>query len=194
MRKATRVLLLLFIFSIPWEYSLDLGVPFGNIARVLGLLVLFSAVPAVLGEGSLRRPGPLAWITVGLYLWFCCTFLWTLVPHGTLVKLRGYPQEMMLVWLVWEFTDNPENLRNLFRAWLAGSWVLALLTIVSFVLTDRSAGDLIRFVAAGQDPNDTGRYLDFGFPIAALLLDREERWFGKTLAWDISPWHSRGSS
>ena len=37
MRRIAWTLLLLFAFSIPWEYSLDLGPPFGNIARVAGL-------------------------------------------------------------------------------------------------------------------------------------------------------------
>ncbi len=38
MRQAARVLLLIYVFTIPWEYSLDLGAPFGNIARMVGLL------------------------------------------------------------------------------------------------------------------------------------------------------------
>ena len=48
------------------------------------------------------------------------------------MKLRGYLQEMMIVWLIWEFAESPHDLRNLMRAWLAGSWVLAILTIVKF--------------------------------------------------------------
>ena len=34
MRQLVRILLLLFAFAVPWEYSLDLGEPVGNIARV----------------------------------------------------------------------------------------------------------------------------------------------------------------
>jgi len=181
-RKAAWALLLLFVLAIPWEYSLDLGAPFGNIARIVGLLVLFIAVPAVLRDGRLRRPGPLVWMTVALYAWLCCSYFWTLVPHDTLVKLRGYPQEMMLVWLVWEFAETPDDLRNLLRAWLAGSWVLALLTLGSFFWPDTAALDQIRFVAAGQDPNDSARSLDFGFPIAAILLDDKDNWFARILA------------
>ena len=190
MRRTAWALLLLFVFAIPWEYSLDLGAPFGNIARIVGLLVLFIAVPAVLRDGTLRRPGPLVWMTLALYLWFCCSFFWTLTPIETLVKLRGYPQEMMLVWLVWELAESPDDLRNLLRAWLAGSCVLALLTIASFVWPDAAAMDQIRFAAAGQDPNDTARFLDFGFPIAAILLGPKENWFAKSLAIGYFPWVS----
>ena len=74
MRKAAWDLLLLFVFTIPWEYSLDLGAPFGNIARVMGLAVLLVAVAAVLREGQFRRLGQLQWLTLAFYLWFCCSF------------------------------------------------------------------------------------------------------------------------
>jgi O-antigen ligase len=182
MRKAAWALLLLFTFAIPWEYSLDLGPPLGNIARLLGLLTAVAAFPAVFRGGRLHRPGPLHWVTLALYLWLCCSFFWTIAPRETAVKLRGYPQEMMLVWLVCEFAENPADLRSLLRAWLAGSWVLALLTIASFASTDVTLADQIRFAAIGQDPNDTARFLDFGFPLAALLLDGREHWTGRLLA------------
>ena len=57
MRKASWVLLLLFVFAIPWEYSLDLGEPLGNVARMAGLLLLLVAIPAVLQAGRVRVPG-----------------------------------------------------------------------------------------------------------------------------------------
>ena len=43
MRRIAWVLLLLFAFAIPWEYSLDLGEPLGNVARIAGLLLLLAA-------------------------------------------------------------------------------------------------------------------------------------------------------
>ena len=181
MRRIAWYLLLLFVFTIPWEYSLDLGAPLGNIARIAGLVLLVFAAPAVLHSGRIRRPGPLQWLTLALYLWFCCSFFWTAVPDTTLLKLRGYLQEMMIVWLIWEFAESPDDLRNLMRVWLAGSWVLAILTIANYVSNYPAPVDQVRFVAVGQDPNDVACFLDLGFPIAALLLDGTERWVGKFL-------------
>ncbi|MGA9586094.1 MAG: O-antigen ligase family protein, partial [Terracidiphilus sp.] len=74
------------------------------------------------------------------------------------------------------------DLRNLMRVWLAGSWVLAILTIANYASAYPGSVDQVRFAAIGQDPNDVARYLDLGFPIAALLLDGKERWFGKWMA------------
>ena len=60
-----------------------------------------------------------------------------------------------------------------------------MLTVVS-VASPESEGQ-IRFVAEGQDPNDVARFLDLGFPLAALLLDGEARWAGKLLAFGYLP-------
>ena len=100
MRRITWVLLLLFAFTIPWEYSLDLGQPLGNAARIVGLLVLIAAIPAVLQAGRIRTPGALWWLTLALYLWFCSTCLWTIDRAVTFAAMRGYFQEMMSVWLL----------------------------------------------------------------------------------------------
>jgi O-antigen ligase len=173
MRRIAWLLLLLFAFCIPWEYSLDLGAPLGNVARITGLLVLLAAVPAVVQAGRLRTPGVFCWLTLALYLWFCCSCFWTIDPLMTFGKIRAYFQEVMIVWLVWEFVDSPENLRALLRATVAGSWVLALLTLLAFRSPEAIAAGQIRFAAFGQDPNEVARFLDLGFPLAGLLLNCE---------------------
>jgi len=187
MRRIVWVLLLIFAFAIPWEYSLELGEPLGNIARVVGLLLLLVAIPAVLQTGRIRTPGPMQWLVLALYLWFCCTYFWTIEPLATQIRMRGYFQEMMIVWLIWEFAESAGDLRELMRAYVAGSWVLALLTLASFVSADAMAAEQIRFAAAGQDPNDVARFLNLGFPLAALLVNSERRWPWRLLALGYLP-------
>jgi O-antigen ligase len=175
MRATARALLLIFVFAIPWEYSLDLGHPLGNAARIAGLLVLLAAVPAVLQAGRMRTPSAFWWLTLAFYLWLCCTYFWTIDAATTLEKMRGYFQEVMIVWLVWEFADAPADLRDLLRSTVAGLWVLAVLTIVAFRSPEAIAAGQIRFAAYGQDPNEVARFLDLGFPIAALFVNCERR-------------------
>ncbi len=175
MRRAAWGLLLVFAFAIPWEYSLDLGAGLGNIARLMGLAVLLVAVPAVLQAGRLRTPGAMQWLVLAFYLWLCCSYFWTAAPQETVEKMRGFFQETMIVWLVWEFADSPEDLRWLLRCYVAGSWVLAVLTLANFASAEAIAAGQIRFVAAGQDPNDVARFLDLGLPLAALLANCERR-------------------
>jgi len=127
------------------------------------------------------------WLVLAFYLWFCCTYFWTIEPLATLEKLRGYFQEMMIVWLVWEFAESPRDLRALLRAYVAGSWVLAALTLANFASPEAIAAGQFRFVAAGQDPNDVARFLDLGLPLAALLVNSESRWPARLLALGYLP-------
>ncbi len=187
MRKTAWFLLLLFVFTIPWEYSLDLGGWLGNAARIAGLLLLLAAVPAVLQAGSMRPPGAFWWVTLALFLWFCCSLFWTIDSTATLESIRGYFQEMMIVWLIWEFTGSPDDLRALLRATVAGSWVLALLTLAAFSSPEAIAAGQIRFAAYGQDPNEVARFLDLGFPLAALLVNCEQRWLPRAMALGFFP-------
>jgi hypothetical protein len=139
MRKIAWGLLLFFAFAIPWEYSLDLGEPLGNVARIIGLLLLLVAIPAILQAGRLRTPGPMQWLVLAFYLWFCCTYFWTIEPQATLDKMRGYFQEMMIVWIVCEFAESSGDLRSLLRAYVAGSWVLAALTVANLASAEAIA-------------------------------------------------------
>ena len=78
---------------------------------------------------------------------------------------------MMIVWLVWEFAETPADLRDS-AARHCGRLVGAGRAHAR--RTSRSpeaiAAGQIRFAAYGQDPNDVARFLDLGFPLAALLV------------------------
>jgi hypothetical protein len=186
-KRLVLAMLMLFSFAVPWEYSLDLGEPFGNIARLLGLGLLLAVIPAVLMRGEMRRPGWLQWLVLALYLYFVCSYFWTVDSDATVEKIRAYFQVMMIVWLVWEAASEPKHLRGLLRAFVAGCWVLAVLTVVDFTSASAVAAEQIRFVAEGQDPNDVARFLDLGFPLATLLFVSEERRLVRLLALGYLP-------
>ncbi|MGA8043620.1 MAG: O-antigen ligase family protein [Terracidiphilus sp.] len=187
MQRIAKGLLFLFAFTVPWEYSLDLGEPWGNVARVAGLILVLAAIPAALARRWIRKPDTVQWLTLALFLWLCCTAFWTLDIQATLERLRGDAQEMMIVWLVWEFCEDERDLRSLLGAALAGSWVLVLLTIADALSTHGVDAGQIRFAPIGQDPNDVARFLDFGFPMAAWMLTRDGRWLSRLLAFGYFP-------
>jgi O-antigen ligase len=169
MRRLAWGLLLAYVFAIPWEYSLDLGEPWGNVARMVGLLLLAATLPTLLEK---ERPLPIGWIqglVLALYLWFCLCAFWSVDQVVTLAKLRAFFQEMVVVFLVVELARTPRDLRLLLRATVAGGWVLALLTLAEFRSVEALAEQQLRYAAFGQDPNDVARFLDLGLPLAALL-------------------------
>jgi len=174
MRRAGYGLLVVMCFAIPWEYSLDLGEPWGNPARLLGLLLLLMTPLVVMAERRMRSWAPMQWAVLAFFLWFCATALWSIDEATTVSKLRGYFQEMMLVWLLWEYVTQAAQLRQILRAWVLGCWVLTALNVVNFLTTDRFAEAQSRFVATGQDANDVARFLDLGIPLAALLVGSEQ--------------------
>jgi hypothetical protein len=94
MRRLAWLMLVVFAFAIPWEYSLDFGARFGNAARIAGLLVLFVAAPAALQAGQVRKPGAMQWLVLALFLFVCCSYLWTIDAPATLQKMRGGFQEL----------------------------------------------------------------------------------------------------
>jgi hypothetical protein len=175
MRRLTNWVLLLFAFTIPWEYSLDLGEPWGNIARLTGLIVLALVLTLVLAKGRVRRPGLVLGVTLSFFLWLCCTAFWTVDTQATLERLRAMLQETIVVWFVWELCEDEADLHRLLIATLAGCWLLAALTCAEALSAHIAGLAPTRFSANGQDPNDAARLLDFGFPLAALLFDLTSR-------------------
>jgi O-antigen ligase len=187
MRRIAWASLVLFVFTIPWEYSLVLPAPFGNVARLAGLLTLAAAIPAVLQQGRFRMPALFHWSVLALFLWWCSTAFWSMDPVTTESKIRGYFQEIMIVWLLWELAGAAADLHTVLRAWLAGSWVLALLTLANFASLNSIAASQVRFAAVGQDPNDVARFLVLGFPLAGLLSRCEKRSFPRWAAFGFLP-------
>jgi len=102
------------------------GAPLGNVSRIAGLFLLIAVVPAILQTGRIRKPGLMQWLVLALFLWFCISCFWTVDEAATLERIRTFAQVMMAVWIVWELTESPENLRNVMRAYVAGSLVLAV--------------------------------------------------------------------
>ena len=175
-------LLIAYAFAVPWEYSLDLGEPFGNVARVAGVLMLGAAMTGVLLDQCVSRLGALQWLVLGLFGYFAVSVFWSLDLDTTSDKIRAYFQVMMVVWIAWEAAQSERDLRNLLRAFVAGCWVLAVLTYLDFSSASAVAAEQIRFVAEGQDPNDVARFLDLGIPLATLLFVTERAWWMKVLA------------
>jgi len=186
MQRLTIILLTLYAFSVPWEYSLDWGEPLGNVARILGLLLMLTGVLAVLERREMAKPGEIQWLVLAFYLYFACSYFWTVDAVATVEKMRAYFQVMMIVWISWEVANLPRRLNGLLLAFVSGCWVLAILTLLNYTsasaVSAEQLASQVRFVAEGQDPNDVARFLDLGFPLAVLAFAIEKRWPVRLLA------------
>lgn len=185
MRPIAWGLLLVFVFAIPWQYALDFGPPFGNVARVFGLLALLAAMPGLLETIRPRRLGALQWLALAYLCWWCCTAAWSIDPWNSMGRLPGYAQELMVVWLIWELGETANDLRVLLRCYVGGSWILALISVGAFLLAEGT--EQARFFGVGQDPNDAARFLDLALPVAGLLFISERHWVNKLMALGYLP-------
>jgi O-antigen ligase len=178
-------LLVLFVFTIPWEYSLDFGAPWGNLARIIGLVLLAAFLAAVFQAGSMRTPALFHALVFAFFLWLCCSCFWSIDPHDTASHLPGYFQEMMIVWFLWELIETRADLRMVLLAYVAGAWILAILTIGNLVFPGLPGQ--VRFVPEGQDPNDVARFLVMALPMAAWLVDSAASRASRTMALAFLP-------
>lgn len=181
MRRAARSLLMLYVFSIPWEYSLDFGPPLGNIARVSGLILMAVFVLATLKAGRMRTLAAAHWAVLAFFLWLCASCFWSMDKAETLIQLRSFAQVMMPAWIAWDLIEDGDDLLHVLRAYVVGSWVLGVLTVADFL--NPAIVDQVRFAPLGQDPNDVARFLDVALPFAALLVVAERRWWWKFVGW-----------
>ena len=97
-----------------------------------GSRVLLAAVPAVLQAGRLRTPGAMQWLVLAFYLWLCCSLLLVDCAGRDSWKRCGVlPRDDDCLAGV-GVCGEPGGYAGLLRGYVAGSWVLAVLTLWSF--------------------------------------------------------------
>ena len=145
-------------------------------------------------QGGCARQARCSGLVLALYLWFCCSYFWTIEPLATLEKLRGYFQEMMIVWLVWEFAESPRDLRSLLRAFVAGSWVLALLTLANFGSPNAAESGPDSLCGRRAGPQRCGALPRSRLSLGGGALSTANRdgwrgsWRWAICRWDCLPW------
>lgn len=167
MRRATRCLLWLFVFSMPWDV---VALPaIGTISRLLGIAAVGAGVLTTVAETRFRRPGVIFWLALAFTVSSVLSLFWTISDAATLGRAWTYAQLLGIVWIVWEFARTGEDQQSLLVAFSLGAFVP-----VADLLRNFNAGvpslDDIRYSAGGFNANDLGLTLVLGIPMAWQLL------------------------
>ncbi len=182
MRRAAFVLLGLYVFTLPWEHSIDLGAGIGSISRVAGMLAMAAGLIAVAIQGGVRRM-TLFHATVGVfYLLMLASSFWTVDAPATAMAIRAFPQEVWIVWLIWEFAPDSSHRAALMFSFVAGGYVTALLTIRDYTAATIFPRSDIRFSPDGWNPNELAILMALGIPMAAGLLCRPQKFLVRAVA------------
>jgi O-antigen ligase len=154
----------IFVFSIPWEGILV--VPgMAVVPKLTGITALALTLFAIGVSGRFRR-----WHTfhVAAFLFVVCT-------GGELlfVNFRGLPhkywtfvQLFLVLLMVWELAATWRRQLGLLTAYVMGSHVAALATLLAY---RRMAGLMRRYAAGSFDPNDLAMTLALALPMAWYL-------------------------
>jgi O-antigen ligase len=162
--------LCLYVFTMPWEHSTDIGPGIGSICRIMGILAMIAGMGAVLTRGSLRRLTTFHGTVAIFYFLVVASLFWTVDSDATATAIRSFGQAMFVVWLLWEFAPEMAQRRRLMFSYIAGGYVTSYLTIHDFLSMGTITHNELRVSAEGWNPNELAIVLSIGIPFAALLI------------------------
>ena len=159
-------LLCLFVFTIPWEKSIFVA-GLGTITRVLGLALFAAGAAAAVWRRSVRFPNLALVLATAFTCWASLSYFWSVEPADSALRVRTFVQLLAMLWLVWDLCRTPGQQRTLIQAYVAGSMVSSVWTIVRY--SENLQTYYRRYAAAGFEPNDMALTLALVIPLAMYL-------------------------
>lgn len=171
--RAAWVLLWVFVVSIPLEKAIMVpGV--GTISRLLGAGVFGLGVLTVLLRRSFRPPNLALILAAAFVAWSGLTYFWSLDPPETQRRLVTFAQLLVMLWLVWEFCRGARRQLWLIGAYLCGTAVASVDTIIRFLQGQETYYE--RYAASGFEPNDFGVTVALSIPLGLYMATRTRGW------------------
>jgi O-antigen ligase len=155
----------LYAFSLPWEGVIRIGGT-AVVTRVTGAIAVGCALLSIVVYGRVRRLHPFH-LAVFLFITVLTLNLLVFHPNEPLPnRFWTFIRLALVLWVMWELAPTFPRVLGLFTAYVLGSYVAALQTILLF----RREGQALRRFAAGDvDPNDLAMILAISLPMAWYL-------------------------
>jgi O-antigen ligase len=155
------ILLILLVFTIPWEKSVIVpGV--GTLTRLLGVAAVVAALP----KWRSFRPNGFLVAASAFVAWSACTWFWSLDRDATAARIFTYGPLLVLFILV----SHEARVGRLMQAYVAGAAIASLLTMVRYSMGLQTYWR--RYAAPGFDPNDLGITVAIAIPLALHVLPK----------------------
>ncbi len=167
---AAYYLVLIYIFTIPWENALVIpGV--GTISRAVGMLLVVVWAFSVLTQGSLGRINNVhKWASLFVF-WCVLSIVWSSDYDIALIQAKTFAQLFVSLCIILSVISTPKRSVYSLQAFVLGCWVVAL-----FVIYNYQIGNVTRWTQrasiSGADENDIALVLGTGLPMAWFLSTR----------------------
>jgi O-antigen ligase len=171
--RAAWALLGLFVFSIPWEKSIQApGV--ATLSHLFGILAFAAAAVAAIRRRSIRPPN-LALVLAALFvLWAALTWLWSMDRQATALRVTTFAELLAMVWLIWDVCREPLRQTRLMQCYVWGAVAASASAYLRYFQGRQTY--YLRYAAPGFDPNDFGLILALSIPMALYLALRSPGW------------------
>ncbi len=169
LRTVAYWLVLVMVFTLPWENELDVpGI--GRVSKVVGLLVAVTWVAAVVSSRQIREPRPVHVWALLFVLWNACTLMWTVDGPATQARVLTYAQLLGLVLVLWDTVTTDSEVRAVLAAYLAGCYVSVASLLGGYAVHGAASEVHGRVTVGNFHPNDLGMILALGVPVVGYLL------------------------
>ena len=164
--------LCVFVFSIPWEKSIQLpGTT--TLSHLIGILA-FTAAAAVAVRRRTVRPPNLALALAAIFVaWAALTWFWSLDRDSTSLRAATLAELLAMTYLIWDSCRERVRQRQLLQAYVWGAVAASASAYVRYFHNQQTYWR--RYAAAGFDPNDFGLILALSIPVALYLAMRPGR-------------------
>src|SRR5450759_3374312 len=164
--RAAGFLLCLFVFSIPWEKSVQMpGI--ATLSHLLGILAFATAAVVAARRGSVRPPNLALGLAAVFVLWSGLTYFWSLDHQATVRRVATLAELLAMVWLIWDTCRDSLLQTRLMQAYVWGAVAASAGAGLRFFQGQQTY--YLRYAAAGFDPNDFGLILALSIPVALYL-------------------------
>ncbi|MBA3974263.1 MAG: hypothetical protein C0504_08620 [Candidatus Solibacter sp.] len=167
--KAAWAALCIFVFSIPWEKSIQLpGAT--TLSHMLGVVAFGAAAAVAWRRGSVRRPNLALALAGAFVVWAALTWIWSIDRSATVARVKTLAELLAMTLLIWDSCRGESRQRHLMQAYVLGA--VAASASAYFRYFHDMQTYWRRYAAAGFDPNDFGLILAISIPLALYLAMR----------------------
>jgi O-antigen ligase len=177
-----------FIAFLPWETLGEIQ-DLPSVSRLIGLLLLYCAVMALIVRSRVRRLTPIFGVLLAYLLWYVLSIGWAIDASVTLDSCVTAASLAIFFWLIWAFAPTLDHQLWLMRCYIYSLVASIIAQLVLYRSLQGAAGTAQeRYSAAGHDVNYYSELLAIGaFFCVYLILHARRRSAASLQYWLFLP-------